>query len=331
MKKIIISKEFDPYFNIAAEHELFLGSEEDVHLFLWQNDASVIIGRNQNLYVECNLPYLREHNIKTVRRFSGGGAVYHDKGNVNFTFITKENCVSQAAFIDIIESAMAGLGIHCEFSGRNDLLYKNQKFSGHAYYTDGDNYMYHGTILVNVDLAQLEKALTPSKLKLKSKGIESVKSRVINLYEINRNITTSGVMDALIGAFDSRNIEYISKENLEPPLEKFLSSDDWLYAQSPKFDIELERKFSFGNVSVYITITDHLIQSIKIYTDSLKPYNFKACENELKGKSFTEQAVWDCITNTVWSGKKQLHPWPDAVTIQPPRIVTGHQRIFQKI
>ena len=299
MKRIIISKELDPYFNIAAEHELFLGSEEDVHLFLWQNDASVIIGRNQNLYAECNLPYLREHNIKAVRRFSGGGAVYHDKGNVNFTFITKENCVSQAAFIDIIESSMAGLGIHCEFSGRNDLLYKNQKFSGHAYYTDEDNYMYHGTILVNVDLAQLEKALTPSKLKLKSRGIESVKSRVINLSEVNSSITTRSVMDSLIEAFGARNIEYISKENLEPPLEKLLSSDEWLYAQSPKFDIELERKFSFGNILVYITITEHLIQSIKIYTDSLKPYDFKACEDELRGKNFTEQAVWDCITNTV--------------------------------
>ncbi|HHV09618.1 MAG TPA: lipoate--protein ligase [Clostridiales bacterium] len=295
MKKIIISEEFDPYFNIAAEHQLFLASEEDLHLFLWQNDASVIIGRNQNFYAECDLAYLKEHKIMAVRRFSGGGAVYHDKGNVNFTFITKEKSASHVRFIELIQSAMLGLGIDCEFSGRNDLLYENQKFSGHAYYTDGDNYMYHGTILVNVNFEQLGKALTPSVLKLKSKGIESVRSRVINLSEINSEITIQTVIQAFIKTFDCQNIEYINKTNLEPPLKGLLSSDNWLYVQSPKFDMELERKFSFGTMSVYVSIADNLIQSIKINTDSLKLYDFKSCENELKGKYFTEQAVWDYI------------------------------------
>ncbi|GLC81116.1 lipoate--protein ligase [Lacrimispora brassicae] len=295
MKKIIISEEFDPYFNIAAEHQLFSASQEDTHLFLWQNDSSVIIGRNQNLYAECDLAYLREHNIKPVRRFSGGGAVYHDKGNVNFTFITKEASASHVHFIKLIQSAMQRLGIDCEFSGRNDLLFQNRKFSGHAYYTDGDNYMYHGTVLVNVNFEQLENALTPSKLKLKSKGVGSVRSRVINLSEIDNRITAQAVIHAFIETFECINIEYINKNNFHPPMEKILSSDDWMFAQSPEFDMELERNYPFGNISVYISIADNLIQTVKINTDSLKLCDFKDCEKELYKTSFHEQAIWDCI------------------------------------
>ncbi|WP_367567974.1 lipoate--protein ligase [Lacrimispora sp.] len=295
MKIIIISKEFDPYFNIAAEHQLFLDSDEDIHLFLWQNDASVIIGRNQNLYAECDLPYLKEHNIKAVRRFSGGGAVYHDKGNVNFTFITKEATASHSRFIDFIQAAMQKLGIDCEFSGRNDLLYKNQKFSGHAYYTDGDNYMYHGTILVHVDFSRLGKALTPSTLKLQSKGIESVKSRVINLSEINKKVTTEKVIEAFTETFDCKNIEYINKTNFDAPLEPLLASYDWMYGQSPNFDIVLDRRYSLGNVSVHISISDGIIKDVQISTDSLQLYDFKPCENNLKGKHFNEPAIWECL------------------------------------
>ncbi|WP_300384279.1 lipoate--protein ligase [Clostridium sp.] len=302
MDKIIISKEFDPYFNIAAENQIFLNSDEDIHLFLWQNNASVIVGRNQNLYAECDLEYLEEHNINAVRRFSGGGAVYHDKGNVNFTFITKEKVANEVKFLEIIKAAISKLGIECEFSGRNDLLYKKQKFSGHAYYTDNDNYMYHGTILVCVNLKQLEKALTPSKLKLQSKGISSVKSRVINLSLINSEITIEKVKQAFIDTFGCKNIEYIDKSNFKAPLEKKLSSYEWLYKQSPKFDLELEKKFTFGNVSVYITSSDGLIQSVKINTDSLNLYDFKLCENELIGKRFSERAVWEYIEQYALNG-----------------------------
>lgn len=295
MKKIVISEEFDPYFNIAAEHQLFLSSEEDIHLFLWQNDSSVIIGRNQNLYAECDLTYLKEYGIKAVRRFSGGGAVYHDKGNVNFTFITKEASANQDHFIRLIQSAMQRLGIDCEFSGRNDLLYKNRKFSGHAYYTDGDHYMYHGTVLVNVNFEQLEHALTPSKMKLKSKGVESVRSRVINLSEINSEITAQSVIRAFMEAFECNHMETINKKNFQPPLENVLSSDNWMFAQSPKFDAQLERNYPFGNMSVSISIADDLIQNVKINTDSLKLYDFKACEKGLQNTHFNEQAVWGYI------------------------------------
>lgn len=299
MNKIVISNEFDPYFNIAAEYQLFLNADEDTHLFLWQNDASAIIGRNQNLYAECDLAYMKEHHINAVRRFSGGGAVYHDKGNVNFTFITKEKTANPQKFIEMVRSAIAKLGIECEFSGRNDLHYRNQKFSGQAYYTDNDNYMYHGTTLVSVDTEQLEKALTPSILKLKSKGIASVKNRVINLSSIDSEITPERVKQAFIETFACENIKYINKSNFKAPLEQMLSSYDWLYSQSPEFEIVLERRYSFGNVTVNITSSDGVIQGVKINTDSLNLFDFKPCEGELLGVCFSEQAVWKYIEHCI--------------------------------
>lgn len=187
---------------------------------------------------------------------------------------------------------MKAIGVNCEFSGRNDLLYKNQKFSGHAYYSDGDNYMYHGTVMVNVNFEQLGIALTPSLLKLKSKGINSVKNRVINLSEINKEITTKNVIQAFMKTFSCKTIDYINKKNLAPPLETLLSSNDWLYGESPEFDIELERKFSFGNISLHISITNGLMHHVKINTDSLYLIDWETCEASLNGKHFSEEIVW---------------------------------------
>lgn len=295
MKKIYISREFDPYYNIAAENRLFLESDEDIHMFLWQNDASVIIGRNQNIYAECNPEYLKEQGIKAARRFSGGGAVYHDRGNINFTFIIKEKRAKQVKLNDLLLEAMARLGIDCEFSGRNDLLYMNKKFSGLAYYMDGNNYMYHGTILVNVDMEQLEKTLTPSILKLQSKGVTSVRNRVINLSSVYNELTADKVIQAFIEAFGVSNIEYIDRTNFEAPLMQFISSYEWLYAGSPKFNIEFERRYSSGNITVHIAVSDGVIKSAVINTDSLHLYDFKPCESMLAGKNYDENSVWECI------------------------------------
>ena len=212
---------------------------------------------------------------------------------------------NQAKFIGLIKAAMAELGIDCEFSGKNDLLYKEQKFSGHAYYTDGDNYMYHGTVLVSVNFEQLGKALTPSKLKLQSKGIASVRSRVVNLSSIHSDITIDKVMQAFIKTFDCENIEYIDKTTFKAPLEQMLSSYDWLYAQSPQFDMELEHRYSFGNISVHISASDGMMQSVIINTDSLQLYDFKSCEDKLVGKRFSEQAIWECIEQYIESNDFQ--------------------------
>lgn len=300
MNRIYVSLETDPYFNVAAEYQLFLQSDEDTCLFLWQNRPAVIAGRNQNFFAECDMAYLERHQILPVRRLSGGGAVFQDMGNVNFTFLTKERRADTDQFLSVIKSAVASYGIVCTFSGRNDLLYEGKKFSGHAYYTDDGNYLYHGTIMVDVDMDMLSNALKPSLLKLRSKGITSVKSRVINLSQINGEITAAGIKDALMGTFSAicdtcAPVQYISKETMHLSLLDIITHDEWIYGEAPEYEINAEKKLPLGNVSIAADIVDGRVRHITIHTDSLSTFDFFDCEKKLIGVLFKEDTLFDRI------------------------------------
>ncbi|NCD04843.1 MAG: lipoate--protein ligase [Spirochaetia bacterium] len=300
MNKIYISQETDPYYNVALEHQLLLEANDDTLLFLWQNSSSVIFGRNQNLFAEVDTQYLKENNISPVRRFSGGGAVFQDLGNLNFTFITKEKNIENDKYLKVIIKALNSLNINCEFSGRNDILTNGKKFSGHAYYTSDDNYLYHGTIMVDVNLDMLTKVLKPSFLKLNSKAIDSVRSRVVNLSQINNKITTQKIEKALINSFieifeKSEPLKFVNKDNYYAPLFKEINKDNWIYGESPEFSITIEKKFSFGNVALSTNIENGRIKKIKIQTDSLIVADFKACEEELKRMLFQEENIFNYV------------------------------------
>lgn len=300
MNRIYISQETDPYYNVALEHQLLLEANDDTLLFLWQNSSSVIFGRNQNLFAEVDTQYLKENNISPVRRFSGGGAVFQDLGNLNFTFITKEKNIENDKYLKVIIKALNSLNINCEFSGRNDILTNGKKFSGHAYYTSDDNYLYHGTIMVDVNLDMLTKVLKPSFLKLNSKAIDSVRSRVVNLSQINNKITTQKIEKALINSFieifeKSEPLKFVNKDNYYAPLFKEINKDNWIYGESPEFSITIEKKFSFGNVALSTNIENGRIKKIKIQTDSLIVADFKACEEELKGMLFQEENIFNYV------------------------------------
>lgn len=302
MNGIYISLETDPYFNIAAEYKRLMEAGEGTDLFIWQNQPCVIIGRNQNLYAESNIEYMEEKGILPARRFSGGGAVFQDMGNVNFTFITKEEHGDPKKFIEIIKKSISSFGIPCSFSGRNDLLYEGKKISGHASYSEDGNYMYHGTMMVNVDLDMLANSLKPSFVKLSSKGITSVRSRVINLSQINRSITEKRLKDALVDAFiqnygEILPIKYLTKENTQPPLYNKIRQQDWIYGQSPQFEICVERRLSSGNVTIYANVANGLIKSIKIYSDSLVVVDFSHLEKELVGAMYREEILFSLIDN----------------------------------
>lgn len=302
MNRIYISKENDPYYNVAAEHQLLLEADENTNLFLWQNNATVIFGRNQNIFAETDTKYLKENKIIPVRRFSGGGAVFQDLGNVNFTFITKEKNADTQRYLSVIKNAVASFGVNCEFSGRNDILVESKKFSGHAYYTNDDNYLYHGTIMVDVDLDMLSKVLKPSFLKLNSKGIDSVRSRVINLSQVNSSINTKSIIEAIINSFqtefgDFETIINIDKCNFKAPLFDKISKNNWIYGESPEFSITVEKKLSFGNVSVSANVIDGKIKEIKIQTDSLILFDFSQCEKQLIDFEFEENNVFNYIDN----------------------------------
>lgn len=297
MNKVIISKEVNPYYNLALEEELFrnIKSGETI-LYLWQNENTVVIGRNQNPYKECDLGYMKEKNIILARRISGGGAVFHDLGNLNFTFITKEIDSNLDKQLQIIKDAVEEYGFKVEFSGRNDLLLNNRKFSGHAFYCEDGNYFHHGTLMIDVDITKLEKVLTPSKLKLKSKGIESVKSRVINLIDICSELTVENLIQSLVSSFKNiygnfQKIDIYNMSNYVPKLYDKYSSKLWNYGESPQYDVVLEEKTGIGNVDINLTVESGKIVRVKIFSDTLENIDLRKIEEKLIGIIFSREEV----------------------------------------
>jgi lipoate-protein ligase A len=297
MNRVIISKEVNPYYNLSLEEELFRNiKQKETILYLWQNENTVVIGRNQNPYKECNLDYMKEKNITLARRISGGGAVFHDLGNVNFTFITKEVDGNLDRQLKVIKDAVEGYGFKVEFSGRNDLLLNNRKFSGHAFYCEDGNYFHHGTLMIDVDITKLEKVLTPSKLKLKSKGIESVKSRVINLIELYNELTVENLMQSLVSSFkniygDFECIDIYNMNSYVPKLYDKYSSKMWNYGESPQYDIVLEEKIAIGNIDINLRVESGKIVEAKIFSDTLEYIDLKNIEEKLIDVIFSRKKV----------------------------------------
>ena len=201
-RTIIISESINPVENLATEYRLLHEvGEDELILFLWQNDKTVVIGRNQDMMAEVNLDALQEIGGQCVRRKSGGGAVYHDMGNLNFTFLAKRHNYDEQRQTQIVLDAICSLGFCAIKNGRNDLTINGRKFSGHSYYKERDACFHNGTILVSTDFSILAKVLTPSKEKLASHGIKSVRSRVVNLQTLNADVTIESVKRALTETF----------------------------------------------------------------------------------------------------------------------------------
>ena len=301
MNRLVISEETNPYYNLALEEELLktVRNNETI-LYLWQNDKTVVIGRNQNPYLECNIDYMNENNIFLARRISGGGAVFHDLANLNFTFVTKEENVDLEKQMEVLKLALEGFGLKVEFSGRNDLLANGRKFSGHAFYNEDGNYFHHGTLMVNVNVNILGDVLNPSKLKLKSKGIKSVKSRVINLNELNNEITIESLKISLEKAFEKIYGKISEKDiynvNLKTPkfYDKY-KNPLWNFGESPKYDVILEEKLPIGNIQVNLNIENGIVKEGRIHSDTLKNIDFKNIEEKLTGKIFLKDNILNII------------------------------------
>lgn len=311
MNQIFISKEQSPYYNVALEYELMQKQKQGCSLLLWQNVPSVFVGRSQNLYAECNMDYLKEKKILPVRRFSGGGAVFQDEGNLNFSFFSPAGEADMEQMKRTVERAITSLGIPCVFSGRNDLLIGGRKFSGHAYYEEDGQFLYHGTLLYEENLEMLEQVLRPSVHKLASKGIASVRSRVVNLKEILPDLTKEKLVDALVRAFEREYGPVAGAGNpkkldqslytVKGELLEKLESPEWIYGEAPGWSVVLERHYPFGNVSVQMEVKDGLIEEVQMYTDSLDPPDFSVCERLLRGRWFEEKEIFDVIGKTVLS------------------------------
>lgn len=296
--KVYISESLDPCFNLSVEEWLMesIGADETV-LFLWQNENAIVIGRNQNPYKECDLAKLEADDVRLVRRLSGGGAVYHDLGNLNFTFVASDDYYDIESNMNIILNALSEFGIQGSFNGRNDLVAQERKFSGNAFVSENGKNCHHGTLLVNVDIEKLSVYLTVSSLKLKSKGIDSVKSRVINLREICDEISVENLKSALISSFNkfykTESQKFVLNEKsleLSSIMKKY-NSREWNYSESPEFSVVVEEKFDWGIAEVCMEVIDGIIKTCKIYTDAIFQEGFQELEKEFIGEHFDKENI----------------------------------------
>ena len=297
--RIIYSNSFNPWFNLALEEYLLENAKDnEIIFYLWQNANTVVIGSNQNPWKECNIEALNNEEGKLARRLSGGGAVYHDMGNLNFTFITSKDNFNIEKQLSVIIDAVGKFNVEALFSGRNDIEVEGKKFSGNAFYYGEENSYHHGTLLLDVDKSKLSRYLQVSKEKIQSKGIDSVKSRVVNLKELNSDIDISSLKKALVESFKKiYNLnaeEFIAEEekfNEIKELYKKYSSWQWIYGETPIFNIKYEKRLSFGSIDINLNVSKGTINEVKVYSDALKTSLPYAIEKALKGINFEKASV----------------------------------------
>jgi lipoate-protein ligase A len=283
--KVYETASTDPFLNLATEDWLFHDMLDGAPLlFLWQNDNTIVIGRAQNPWVECNTVAMGEDDVILARRQSGGGAVYHDLGNLNFTFMNPTDTYDKKINIQIILTALKACGIEAKASGRNDILVEHdgdKKISGSAFRESKDRAFHHGTLLFDSNLDKLQTYLTPPAKKLKSKGVTSVRSRVTNLKDVAPSLTLEQLKTALTQAFcEHYNAKVATKtftprhiENLKPIKARVdqLCDWDWRYGKTLQFEHELDEQFSWGHISAHLNVRHAIIHSAKFYSDCLHP------------------------------------------------------------
>ncbi len=283
----------DPYYNLAVEEFLLRHSDEDVFM-LWQNEPSVIIGKNQNAYAEVNLAYAKERGIHIVRRLTGGGAVYHDAGNLNYTFITgkdKAEILDYAYFAAPILSALRKLGLACQLSGRNDLECGGRKFSGNAQAAVGDRILHHGTLLFDASTAEMGAVLKKDTEKLAHKGVRSHASRVINL----RELLGEGVcVEDFISHIEREVLTETGAKRVSLPDDAVIeslrarnASEDWIFSERrylTEYGFTRRQKYPFGIVSASLRLAREVIEEALISGDFFGQKPIEELESLLVGR-----------------------------------------------
>ena len=279
MMQYIESDSTDPYYNLALEQHVFDTLSTDRNIFmLWRNDNAIIVGKHQNTVAEINAPFVKEKGIRVVRRLSGGGAVYHDLGNVNFTFIVAAGNLAAfdfASFCRPVVKALGELSITAEINGRNDMTIDGKKFSGNAQYCKRGRVMHHGTILYDSNLSIVGEALVVPKDKIESKGLKSVQSRVTNVKAYMRDdIPVERFMEALKDAMFRENA--METYTLTPEdiaavwtlQREVYGTWDWNYGASPAYSIKKERRVEgCGKIEVHMNVDKGIITDIAFFGD----------------------------------------------------------------
>ncbi|MFJ5760054.1 lipoate--protein ligase [Neobacillus sp. NPDC093182] len=301
----------DPRINLAIEEYALKNLDiNETYLLFYINEPSIIIGKNQNSVEEINTEYVESNGIHVVRRLSGGGAVYHDLGNLNYSFITKDDGDSFHNFRKFTEPVIAALkqmGVNAELSGRNDILAEGRKISGNAQFSTRGRMFTHGTLLFNSEMEHIVSALRVKKDKIESKGIKSVRSRVANISEfLTEKWTIEEFRSALLKfIFQGQEVtEYVLTEkdweNIHQLSKERYQNWDWNYGKSPKFNLQHSHRFPVGQIDVRLDVDRGIIENCKIYGDFFGVGDVSDIENKLKHvryeKSELEAALKDVDT-----------------------------------
>lgn len=271
-----VSNSGDGWDNLALdEYLLNTVAPGELVLYLYVNSNAVIIGQNQNPWKECNISAMDADSVQLVRRVSGGGAVFHDDGNLNFSFIAHKDRYDVDRQTKMIMDALRPFGIEPELSGRNDITVGGRKFSGNAYCSRGSGCQHHGTLMINTDTQRLSRYLNVSQAKLQAKGVESVRSRVCNLSDLAPDVTVEAMKATLERAFGQNYGEYQSLSLTRDQLDEVVklrekhASWAWRMGAAPDFDYSAEKRFDWGTTQLCLKVSSGVVERARIYTDSL--------------------------------------------------------------
>ncbi len=295
----------NPYENLALEEYVLNHIDRDSYLlFLWQNHNTIVIGQNQNAATQCRKTLCKEDQVTIVRRLSGGGAVFHDEGNLNYTFIAHEDHFNVERNYRVLLHALSKLNVFAQRVGRNDICLEGRKISGNAYYEREGKRLHHGTLLLSTDVTKMERYLNVKIDKLKDKGIDSIRARVTNIQQINPNIEINTLKKSIIQSYEkefqlkSREYELIKVKKIELyELIKKYQSEEWNFEKAIDYSFELYGRYVWGEITINFIISENKIQEIKINTDALELNLFQRIRDKVKGQKIDVDALIGILKN----------------------------------